>query len=328
MVRFLSRKNEHVKSFIHPIFYFLQLFYKMENIIQEIFRNELEEELQSIQPIEGLGAVNLVFDIQCKSGNYIIRCNPEEAKKIEFQKEKWCIEKAIKLGIPSPEILKIGIHKEMNFMIQNKIQGINGSLCSAEEKIKIWETLGKYSSIFNQIPRFEIKEVEDNIFHKNWQAKLLYNIKELNEHDSLLRNNVLTQTEQTEIKKALSSLKDKLYKVGLIHGDLCPRNVIWSNGEVYLLDWGTAGINIVPHTEIGIVLMEKEASEIEFQSYLKGLGLSNLDYKKIEKELSILNLLHRLDKYRWATDHHIEEITDYEERIRSTFEKIINFQPF
>ena len=49
----------------------------------------------------------------------------------------------------------------------------------------------------------------------------------------------------------------------MVHGNLCPRNVILSNKEVYLLDWGTAEINVLPHHEIGLVMLAGEASTAE-----------------------------------------------------------------
>jgi len=103
---------------------------------------------------------------------------------------------------------------------------------------------------------------------------------------------------------------------------LCPGNVILSKEGVYLLDWGTAEINVVPYNEIGLVMMSKEANEIEFEHFLEGLGISNLEYKEMEEEIFKLNFLHRLDKYRWAESYDVAHIEDYEIKIRETFERI------
>ena len=294
----------------------------MKKIIQEIFQKELKEEIHSINKIDGLGSVNSVFDIKGNKGEYILRLNDSE-KEIEYKKEKWCLDEVLKLGIPSPKVIKMGFQDNISFMILEKISGNNGSFCQEEEKEIIWKKLGTYASKYHDIQRIKDKEVEENEFHKNWKARLEYNMLELNENDGLLKNKVINKEEQEKIKEALSNLRNKEFKVGLVHGDLSPRNVIWSSDDVYLLDWGTSEINVVPHVEIGILLMSKEASEKEFKLFINGLGLSVLDYKKIEKEIRILNLLHRLDKYRWAEEYDVENIKDYEIKIRETFNKIL-----
>ena len=98
--------------------------------------------------------------------------------------------------------------------------------------------------------------------------------------------------------------------------------MIMSKEGVYLLDWGTAEINVTPHNEIGLVMMSNEANENEFAFFLKGLGISKLEYQKIEEEIITLNFLHRLDKYRWAESYDAENLVDYEMKIKETFKKM------
>jgi tRNA A-37 threonylcarbamoyl transferase component Bud32 len=296
----------------------------MEKTIHDIFQENLNEETTSIRKINGYGSVNKVYDIIGKRDKYIIRLNGELNRRLEYPKEKWCIEKAINLGIPSPNVVMIGFHNGIFFMIQNKISGINGKNCKTEDKEYIWTNLGNYAAKYNQISRIEVKEVEENEFHKNWKAKLEYNLHELNEKDSLLKKKVLNHKEQKDAKVVLSGLRNNEFKFGLVHGDICPRNTILAKDTVYLLDWGTAEINVVPHNEIGIVLMSNEANEREFYLFLEGLGISPSGYQKIKEEIDMLNLLHRLDKYRWAEDHQVENIKEYEENVKNTLKTIID----
>ncbi len=294
----------------------------MEKIIKEILHNELNEVARSIEEIEGLGTVNKVFDVKGNDADYIIRLNEDLQKEVEYRKEKWCIENAISLRIPSPKVLSIGICNKVFFMVQEKIVGVNGSYSKGEERGLIWENLGRYAAVFQQIKKIEDEKVNENEFHDNWQSRLRYNLNELHENDSLLKKKILSRDEQMMAIKAFASLKTKQFTVGLVHGDLCPRNVMLAEGTVYLLDWGTAEINICPHTEIGIVLMSEEANEGEFHLFLKGLGISVSEFRTMEEEVGILNLLHRLDKYRWATDNCVENIKEYETMVKTTFDKI------
>jgi len=293
----------------------------MKRIIQQII-SAFGEEIYSIKEIIGLGSVNRIFDIKSKNKNYIIRLNEESQKEIEYKKEKWCIEKVSSIGIPSPKILKLGFKDGISYMIQEKIHGKNGKNCTSKEKEKIWNLLGVYASKFHQIKRIENKEVEEQEFHDSWKSRLKYNLEQLNKEDSLLKNGILNPDEHSRAKEELSKLIGKEFKTGLIHGDLCPKNVIWSKKSVYLLDWGTASINIIPHHELGLVMTSGEANIEEIEFFKKGYGISNKNYQQIANEIRIINFLHRLDIYRWAKDYAIEEIEEYENKIRETYEKL------
>jgi len=233
----------------------------MKNVIKNILLQELNETTHSIQEIIDLGVVNRVFDVEGSSGKYIFRLNKNPNSQLEYQKEKWCLEKAILLEIPSPRVIRIGIYNQVSFMIQEKIFGINGKLCNAIAKESIWKSLGFYASKYQNIPEIEVEEVTKNEFHKDWKARLTYNIKELNKQDSLLKMHVFNPKEQQKAKDLLLKLNDRNFKTGLVHGDLCPRNVIWKEGSVTLVDWGTADIIVGPHDERGRVLMSNAASE-------------------------------------------------------------------
>lgn len=297
---------------------------KMEKKAHEILTIELAEEVESISQIMDLGSVNNVYDVKCKGGNYVVRINRDENKEFEFWKEKWCIEKVAKLNIPSPEVLKVGMKDQFPFMILNKIEGTNGSKCSANEKLLIWENLGKYAKIFHSIKEIEDLNIATDEFHSNWRSKLEYNINELSENDSLLEKKAFNNYEQEKIRNILIELRDQKFNEGLVHGDLCPRNVIYDNHYVFLLDWGTSGINIVPHSEIGLVQMENEYTENEFNSFLLGMGILPVEYKEIENEVKQLNLLDRLDKFRWADGSEIVEVDEYILKLRTAYEKLIN----
>ncbi len=293
---------------------------KMKKTAIQIFEEEWNETVEGIEEIVDLGSVNRVFDIDCRSGTYILRLN-EEVKRLEFVKEQYCMDNAGNLGLPVPKVLKVGMNGKYLFMLQYKIEGVNGSKCTAKQKMKIWEQLGIYASKYQKIPRIDVPEIEASEFHKTWKHRLKYNINELNPIDSLLQTGVLQEKEQIAIKEILTTLLDREFEVGLVHGDLCPRNTIFHNSTTHLLDWGTAEINVVPHTEIGVLLIQNEANECEFEVFLKGMEISKEKYNAMLPDIRKLNLLYRLDKYRWAVDFDVEGLKDYEEKVMESFEK-------
>ena len=293
----------------------------MESIIHQIMHS-YGESVAAYQEMVGLGSVNRIFEVVGTKGHYIIRLNADPKKSLEYKKEKWCIEKVKSIGIPSPEILKLGEINQIPYMIQSKLYGENGKSCSPTEKREIWKTLGEYARSYHQIAQIEDADVNKQLFHKSWKDRLKYNLKELNQADSLLKNGILTNEEHKKAKSELAKLIGKPFKSGLIHGDLCPRNTIWNQQTMYLLDWGTAEINIIPHIELGIIMTSGEATKEEIALFKNGYNISDAAYPQLDSEICMLNLLHRLDKYRWAEGHVPHLIERYEQKVRETFQAL------
>jgi len=218
----------------------------MIELIEKICRKELGETPNSIVEIKGFGTVNRVFDVQTRKNNFIFRINDDLGKILEYEKEKYCIDQVSALNIPSPKVLKIGQTTERVYMVQTKLNGINGQICADNEKKEIWGKLGGYASKFQRIKQIGRDRSLGKEFHKNWESKLSYNLSQLNENDSLIVKGKMTAQEQTKAKKWMCELKGKKYKIGLVNGDLCPRNVIYRRGEVYLIDWGDSGNRYCP----------------------------------------------------------------------------------
>lgn len=298
----------------------------MKEIIARILNNELGEQSVSISEIVGFGSVNNVFDVSGQSNNYIVRYNKDKNKDLEFLKEEWCINNVRELDVFVAKVLVNGIFDGFPFMIQEKIEGINGSNCNKQERVKIWKFLGECASKYCDIEAIEIPALTAAEFHDNWESKLQYNINQLSPKDSLLSDNIFSIEEHKEIKQGLISMKNKTYKVGLIHGDLSPRNVIVNDTSICLIDWGTAAIDIVPYNEIGIVLMEGEADEEEFKAFLEGMGISKEQYNEMELEIRKSNMLHQLDKYRWAMDYDVENINNYTTRLTETYKIMMELE--
>lgn len=294
----------------------------MEEKVRHIINDEFGEAIDSLQEIVGFGLVNKIYAFRLKGKEFIVRVNHEAEKRIEYLKEKWCLEKASALKILSPKVVKIIGKDDLILMIQEKVEGKNGILCSSSEKLKIWYELGRYVKKFHEVNRIEVAEFEQKEFNKNWESRLRYNLQELTSEDSLLKIKLFHVEEHTNIKQLLVKLNGRKLKEGLVHGDLCPRNTIWTEAGVCLLDWGTAEINVVPQNEIGLILMSKEADEQEFTKFLEGLEISSQRYEEMKEEILILNLLHRLDKYRWAEAYNKENLLEYGKRLKEVYEEL------
>ena len=292
----------------------------MEEIIEYIIWHELEEKIRSVNEIKDYGSVNLVYEVFGKKTEYVIRLNRERSKLIEYRKEFWCINKIRKMGIPTAVVYAVGEHQKIPYIIQNRIAGINGSYIHGNKRNEIWRKLGQYSRCYQSIKSVGDTRVRSNLLHRTWQQRLEYNLRELDKKDSLIENQILTIERHHEVRKVLMNLKNRKFTSGLVHGDLNPRNVIVDRKEIYLIDWGTAEINIVPHMEIGILQMSGESTTEELNIFSASLGIP--DISKMEAEIKMINLLHRLDKYRWAEDHSIATIDQFAKKVVATLEKL------
>jgi len=289
----------------------------MKALIKKITRQAFSEHPNYTQEILGLGQVNRVFEVQLSSGDYVLRIN--QNKTLEYQKEAWCLKATAQLGIPGPAVLKTGQLEGYDFMILQKLKGQNGSLLDHSAQTPIWKTLGQYSKRFQVIQGIKIAKEKDLSFHQDWKAKLCYNIEQLHSKDSLVQDQVFNATEHQNIKAALNSILEKPFQFGLVHGDLHPRNVIVQHPKIYLLDWGTAEIDVVPHTEIGNLLADSERSKTDLDAFLEGMKISPTAFEDQYEDILVINLLNSLDKYRWACGQTDVVLKDYSDSVLKAF---------
>ena len=123
----------------------------MHEIVKKIVEQEFNTQATSAEEIVGKGKNNLVFKIATEKGIYILRLRNSQKELETYRKEKWCAEVAKNAGIPTPEILSVGVCGEYVFSIQEYVEGIQG-MDAKESVSEIWNTLGQYAKIFNQIP--------------------------------------------------------------------------------------------------------------------------------------------------------------------------------
>ncbi len=292
----------------------------MEPPLASILFQELGERTHASEQILGLGSVNQVFLLKGTKGEYILRLNSAQEKGIEFRKEAWCQQKARALGIPCPELFAFGELQDWVYLLMEYLPGKNGSQCTGQEQISIWQKLGCYAKKVHQIPEWGDSVVAAQEFHANWQARLSYNLARLNSSDSLLREQGLNPKLHRNISHRLQQLRGMNLNVGLVHGDLCPRNTLVNQDEVYLLDWGTAQINVIPHLEMVQVMNAGEANTEAWEAFLDGMGFSLRDFESIQHEVQLIHLLHSIDTYRWAETYAKEHLNRYFEAILRAME--------
>ncbi len=275
-------------------------------------------------PIVGLGSVNAVFRVETPNDRCIIRLNPDRRISV-FEKERWCMEQALNLGLPTSTVIAVGALPEAAFMVQTFVEGQNGRDYAGKTDF-IWERLGNYSRLIHNVAvrgfGEDLADAATGRFKDSWQRFVAYNISSLVPGDALIRLGVVTPRTSLVLRSRFERLLETPFAFGLNHGDLALRNtLIAPDGTVVLLDWGCAEAHIVPHFEL-IELMRLGVAEYspDFAAFLYGYGLSAAEYREMLPDLRMLRALRAVDKLRWAIDRSPADIPEFAIRARQAID--------
>jgi len=278
---------------------------KVQTLIQSRIQSLFNEQIVDIQPIAEAGEVNQVYIVSTDKLKIIARVN-DAGELARFKKEQWCIEQAAQVGVKGAEVLDVGASEEFAYMLMSYVDGSRADRPGIDID-EVWRTIGEYAKQIHIIPMKgfgeNLEDITDGSTQK-WQNYLSYNIENLNGEDELLKQDIITQEQSVDIRKHLIELSKLNVQLGLSHGDLSLDNIILDlDGEVNVIDWGSAEGHLVPHYDLGVILSYSLSDDsAEFAQVLVGYGLSQKGYEAIKAEIKLLMLLIAIDKVRWAID--------------------------
>ncbi len=273
-----------------------------------IVSDTLDLSVQRVTPLVGLGAVNLILFVKTSGAEVVVRLNKPEndAAKTrgEYEKERWCLDRASAAGIPGPTVLAIGEHSGRAFMLQDRVPGVNGKQ-SAMAPAELFRVLGRYARMIHALPVTgfgdSVAAFENGDAQRGWRRFVDYNLGQLTDRDPLLALDVYAPNQQGAIRMAFTWLRNRPLRVGLNHGDLARRNTIVDrSGSVYLLDWGCAEMHIVPHYDLNALLRWYQPDNANLRSFIDGYGIAGDEWARLLPELNALALLKAFDLTRWA----------------------------
>ena len=284
----------------------------------------LLEQVKTSYQIIGKGITNQVCVVETESRKVVVRMNNKDSYP-SYMKEKWCIEQAVAVGVPGPEVLSIGIVDETAYMIQAFVDGDNGA-DSTVPVSDVWRQIGNYAKLIHSIPvkgyGGDLIDPVHGEFHSpphpgsdgSWQGYVQYNINSLTESDPLIELGVITQMKSQRVRKLFENLKKETFRFGLNHGDISLKNTIVNQEkQVILLDWELAEVSVVPHATVAqlmhyqILGLEEGPNIDEFKAFLDGYGISEEDLA----DMRHLLLLRAFDSLRWAIDRSPDLIESY-----------------
>ena len=289
-----------------------------------IVAETLGTEVRRVTPFVGLGSVNLIFFVETDAGEIVVRLSKPEnglhKMLAEYEKERWCIERAAAAGIPGPTVRAIGVRNGRAFMLQERVPGVNGKL-SDLPLMDLLKTLGRYIRLNHAIPTTgfgdSVSMFESGAGRNGWLRFVDYNLGELTSSDMLITLGVYRLDQQDSIRLAFTWLRGLPLRIGLNHGDPARRNtMVDADGRVYLLDWGCAEMHIVPHYDICALLDWYSPDEAKLHAFLDGSGLNAAEWERLLPELNAFSLLKAFDLTRWAIDRCPERVEEIATRAK------------
>ena len=265
-----------------------------------------------VDAVHQRGSVNYVFIVGAGADRFVIRFARDPQRADEFAAERWCAQRAAAQGIPTAEVVAVGILEGVPYGVQRFVTGKPGDSVTGSE---LWSALGRYGRVINAISADD--SAPTGLFTRfgrdlpsAWNAHVEYNLGELDATDPLLRMGVYSSQQQDRLRKTLTELSEIPMRFGLSHGDLSIRNLLLPAGESpVLIDWGSASFGPVPLTDL--LLLDRDArnagspSDAEFHAFAEAAGV---DLEQVRGTLNAYRQLHLLDLVRWATDQRPERL--------------------
>ena len=100
---------------------------------------------------ETSGQSNYVFTAEHDRGTFVLRLSPEGDRLRAYQKEQWAVERVREAGVPTPEILEVGvIDIPWPYMLMRKVGGQEAT--THARRLEILTALGENAARINAIP--------------------------------------------------------------------------------------------------------------------------------------------------------------------------------
>lgn len=269
-------------------------------LVAAMVRDGLTERVLEVREIVGAGIVNRVFDIECAGDRLVLRARFGSEQVGTFLKERWCAARAREAGIPTPEILSVGVLGTHAYSIQRWSPGTPGDRYRGDIR-SLWETIGRWTKCIHSIEALGFGEelggpVSGDASLAGWvERQIAYALSD----GELVKAAVLTASEARECEQRLREIAAWRCAPRLCHGDLGPRNVLVAeDGSITVLDWGTASGHAAPELDLAELLVwDVEPAHVE--AFLRGYGRSDAELVRLADRLRALQLWRMLTAARW-----------------------------
>jgi aminoglycoside phosphotransferase (APT) family kinase protein len=240
------------------------------------------------------GLTNFVFSFINSDGEFVIRISPDPARMNSFIKEQWTENAAREVGVPSPQILEVGLEPiKFPYMISQSVPGKEAT--HHPRRLEILFEMGQYAAKINSIRTKGFGETfdwsENKLSFNSTFKEYLYQEFGFREKLEILeKSGMISRSQSKKLSGIFSEAAGKYSKPVLNHGDIRLKNVIVSEeGKINaIIDWEGCTSNIAPAWELSLALHDLGVDGM--QQFLEGYGLSEKKYRDLLPLIKAFNI--------------------------------------
>ena len=256
------------------------------------------------------GLTNFVFAINHAEGQFVIRISPEPNRLKVYQKELWATRRVRVLGIPTPEVLKVGtVESGEPYMISRRVSGTEAT--HHPKRLSIIREVGSYAKEINSIQTHNFGHSFDWLDSPpqpvGWSD---YLVNEWNAEERLTfleEREFISKDGIEQLRSIIEDAKSMNVRPTLSHGDLRLKNVIVDeDAEITsIIDWEECLSTFSPAWELSIALHDLSIDEKD--AFLKGYGLEDSEIVQMSPLLKAFNILNYVPAIKSGIEEDDEE---------------------
>lgn len=242
------------------------------------------------------GLSNFVFAAKHAEGDFIVRISPDLSRLNSFIKEQWAQARAAEAGVPTAEILEVGMEIiGQPFMISHVVAGEEAT--HHPNRAEILRELGGYAALINSISTDGFGTTFDwsnNQLSRNekWKDYLQKELNYAHRLKMLEKRKMLSAKQVRQLEKIFAAAERLKPKARLNHSDLRLKNVMVDEKGCIkaILDWENCVSTLAPHWELSLALHDLTIDEKHF--FLEGYGMDEktfTEYAPLIKAFNIVN---------------------------------------
>ncbi len=241
------------------------------------------------------GLSNFVFAVNHAEGDFVVRISPDKSRINLFIKEQWAQGKARELGVPTAEILEVGMDViPFPFMVSRTVKG--GEATFHPRQMEILREMGRYAALINTIPTVGFGNTFDwssNLlsFNKSWKDYVQKEWQYESRLGILERRRVISDKQSKQLRKIFADAMKLKVAPALNHGDIRLKNVIVDEaGKINaLIDWEHCTSNRAPEWELSLALHDLSIDGKQY--FLEGYGIGEKKLCEIAPLVKAINLI-------------------------------------
>lgn len=269
---------------------------RTETMVHEVVSHHFDEKPKKLTECGG-GLTNAVYTFKVSQGEFVIRTHDDAGKSADYQKERWAMDAARAVGVPTPHVLEVGNVAAGNpYMIIERVRGIDGS--ESTDRLPLLEALGRSAALLHGVRTRGFGPVFDWSGNRlsrfgSWAEWLADGFGVERRVQTLAKNGALDRRQVSLLRKSAAAMARWRKPAVLHHGDLRLKNILVDEDTgaiAALIDWESALSSPAPYWDLSLALHDLGADEKE--AFLSGYGIKA---RSLESTLPFIRLFNVLN---------------------------------